>query len=760
MPSTISRSFAGGELATALFARADQTKYQTGLRTCRNFIVQRFGGVTNRPGTQWICETKSSGQVRLLKFVFNASQTYVLEFGDLYMRVIKSGVLLGAPYEIVTPYVAADLRDLQFVQSADVVTIVHPSYQPRELRRLADTSWTLTTLVTAPSTTTPTGVANSGAVGTTTQWVVTAAASEAYAESLPSTATGSSAVPSSGTPITVSWSTVAGASEYYIYKNVNGVYGYIGTAVGTSFKDDGIKADTTDTPPQERTLFTATGDYPQAVNYFQQRLCFASADNAPEKVWMSRTGNYRDFSHRSPLQDDDAVTFTIVGKQVNEVRHLLELDRLILLTAGAEWIVQGNQDGSITPTTINLRQIGYNGSSSLAPVVIGNSALFVQARGSIVRDLRYEVQVDSYQGRDLTVYSPHLFDGFQVVAWDYAQIPHSVVWAVRDDGTLLGLTYLREHEVWGWHRHDTGDGDAYEDVCVVPEGNEDAVYVVVRRTISGATKRYIERFASRQIKSVSADAKFVDAHLSYDGTNYAATTMALTGGTAWAYTETLTLTASASFFTAGDVGNAIVLTSGSDTVTLTILGYTSGTVVSVQSNKTVPASLRSTALATWSRAADVMTGLGHLEGRTVSILADGNVHPQRAVTGGQVTLDRPYSVVHVGLPITSDIETLPLETIQSETLTDKRKRVNRVTLLLEASRGGFVGPDSTSTMKLREVKQRTGYSTGGPVPLVTGQEEVNIGTDWSQTGGVFVRQSDPLPMTILAIVPSGIVAQQ
>ena len=278
---------------------------------------------------------------------------------------------------------------------------------------------------------------------------------------------------------------------------------------------------------------------------------------------------------------------------------------------------------------------------------------------------------------------------------------------------------------------------------------------MARRTINGATKRYVERFASRRIVSVTDDAKFLDSHLTYDGTNATATTVTLSGGTLWDHTEILTLTASGSLFSAGDVGNAWVLRLGADSIRVTVRGYTSATVVTVQASKNVPSSLRGVATADWTRCADVMSGLGHLEGRTVSILADGNVHPPLVVTAGQVTLNRPYGVVHIGLPITSEIETLPLETVQGETLTDKKKRVNRVTVLLESSRGGFVGrPGAT----LREFKQRTGASTDGEVPLVTGPEEINITTEWDQTGGVLVQQTDPLPMTILAIVPSGLVA--
>jgi hypothetical protein len=183
--------------------------------------------------------------------------------------------------------------------------------------------------------------------------------------------------------------------------------------------------------------------------YDQQRAVFAATDYDPGKVWLSRSGSYKNFTYRSPIQDDDAITFTIAGRQVNRVQHLVEVNQLLILTSGGEWLVLGDGDGAIRPTAINLRQQGYNGSSSLAPIVVANNALYVQARGSVVRDLRYDFGSDGYTGRDLTVFAPHMVDGYQLLAWDYQQIPHSVVWSVRDDGTLLGLTYVKEHEVWG-----------------------------------------------------------------------------------------------------------------------------------------------------------------------------------------------------------------------------------------------------------------------------------------------------------------------
>lgn len=809
MPSLIQRSFAGGEIAPALYARADQAKYSTGLRTCRNFMVQRHGGVANRPGTEYICEVKdSSKRVRLIRFVFNASQAYILEFGDQYMRVIRDGAqvevsglsaydggttyaqgdlvsyggvnyyskvssntgnqpdesadewyaLTGDVYEMPTDYLEADLQDLQYVQSGDVVTIVHPSYPPAQLSRTSHTGWTLADISFSPQIDAPANVqATKGANGSGTYtYKVTAVRDGTYEESLPSSEASitSASVPSQTAPHVVSWDAVSGAYEYIVYKSKNGVFGYIGIAQGTSFNDVNIDPDTSDTPPIENDPFDGADDYPSAVAYFQQRQCFASTNNDPETVWMTRTANYRNLTISRPLQDDDAVEFTVAGRQVNQVRHLLDLGKLVILTTGGEWIVAGDADGVVKPTAINLRQQGYRGSANRVPIIIGNSALYVQARGSIVRDLRYQFESDSYNGDDLTVFAAHLVDGYQISDWDYQQIPHSIVWAIRDDGTLLGLTYVREHQVWGWHRHDT-EGGTFENIAVVPEDDEDAVYLVVKRTINGSTKRYIERLHSRRVSDITVDAFFVDAGLTYDGRNTDDShTMTLTGGTDWLHTESLALTSSTAYFVSGDVGNAIVLTVGDDEVTCTITAYSSATAVTVQANKTVPAAIRGVAVSAWSKAVDGLSGLDHLEGCTVNILADGHVEAQATVESGSLTLQRPYSVVHVGLPITADFCTLDLDIPEGQPLTDKRKLINRVTLVVEDSRGIWAGPDVDH---LSEYKQRSSSAFGAAIELYTGQVEIRTKATWNDNGRVFVRQSDPLPLTILAAVPSGLV---
>jgi hypothetical protein len=918
-------SFAGGEISPSLYGRVDIVKYSTGLKTCRNFIVQRYGGVANRPGTGFVSEIKDSTKtIKYIPFVFNPSQTYVLEFGDQYMRVIKDGALLteaaktitGATqanpvvitsashgfldgeevaiasvggmtdlngrnfkvnnktastfelqtmngvdldgtgfgaytsggtasrvYEISTPYVEADLQELQYVQSADIVTIVHPNYEPRELARSGDIVWTLTEIAFGPEIDRPTGlsVATGAAGSKTLKYQVTAIDAETSEESLVAIqatktitgatqadpvvittsaahnyntgdkvfidsvvgmteingrvftitdtgattfelddedGTGHTAYSSGGTsarthgeatsagdgtdasPHVITWTAVTGAGFYNVYRELNGTYGWIGLAGETTFNDTGFSEDTLDSPPVDRQPFET--DFPSAVTFYQQRLIFANTDNAPEKVWTSKSGLRKNFMVSTPLQDDDAVTFELVGRQVNEVKHLLDIGTLVMFTTSAEWSIGGDASGVLTPTAINPQQQTQNGSGDLAPLVVSGSALYVQARGSVIRDLEFDANVtEGYRGNELTIFASHLFDGETLVDWTYQQIPHSIVWVVRDDGTLLGLTYVKEHEVAGWHKHDF-EGGTVENVVVVPEGTEDSLYLLIKRTVDGRTVRYTERLKTRQITDI-VDSVFLDSSLSLDGTHTGSTTMTLSGGSTWAYDEDLTLTASAAFFTSTDVGNEIHLT-GSDGTLLRceITAFTSTTIVTVRANKTVPTAMRTTAIATWGKAVDEISGLWHLEGKEVSVFADGFVvaNPNNdaydvlTVTDGSITLARPYVVIHVGLPITSDMETLNIDLPGVSSMSDKKKNINRLTAFVESTRGLFAGPDADN---LLEFKLRDDEGYDDPPDLQTGTIDINMRSEWNTSGQIFIRQIDPIPASILTILPTGYI---
>ncbi len=685
MPQTIQRSFTSGEIAPALHSRADLSKYATGLRTCENFFIKAQGGVYSRPGFRFIGEIADSSQkARLIPFSFNTEQTYVLVFEDLRVRVVKDGGFVlnstdDTVYELETPYTVDQIQTLGYAQSADVMTIVHPDHDPMNLNRLADDEWTLEVIdyastIDAPVINSVTSVGDGfGDYSKQYEYVVTAVAADG-SESLASASvvkTNASLATTGG--LRISWSAVTDADYYRVYKDPSvdtGIYGWIGDSNTTTFDDYNIAPITSDAPPQDRRPFDGTGNKPSAVTYYQQRQVFANTYNEPQATFTTQTNNFDSLRVSNPARDDDAVTWTIAARQVNEIRHLLPLDALLVLTSGAEWKTTEGDTGVLTPSTIGVRIQSYNGCSTVPPVVINSTALYIQEKGTRLRDLGYEFSSDKYTGNDLSLMAEHLFEGFQITSMTYADEPHGIVWCVRSDGVLLGLTYQREHQVWGWHKHTT-QGE-FESVASITEDGRDAVYVIVKRTVNGETVRYVERLEKRE-SAAPEDCFYVDSGLSYDG----------------------------------------------DAVTS-------------------------------------IGGLDHLEGETVTILTDGYTVPDQTVVDGAITLQRAASKIHVGLKYTPVVETLDIDTPSpTQTLKSNSVSVSKATIEVEKSRGGWVGPlsDSGTYPVMSEIKPRFDSDNYDRIALKTFKQEVFIDPQWSKGGGLRIEQRDPLPMSILSIIP-------
>lgn len=670
-------SFAGGEVTPEFLGQIGDAKFQTGLATCRNFVVLPHGPVQNRAGLEFVREVKDSARaVRLIPFTYSTTQTMVLETGHQYMRFHTQGATLmdgDVPYEIATPYDEADLFALHFVQSADVVTIVHPGYAPRELRRLGALNWELTAIDFVTTLTAPTGVTATATEGNPDSgtpkrdhvYCVTAFGDQAYEESsVSASATCENNIYASGAFNTVTWTAVPDAVGYYVYKRYAGLWAYIGQADdGCTFVDDGITPDLSKVPPTGSNPFSGPGNYPGAVTYYQQRRVFGGTANSPQTLWFTRSGTESNLSYSIPSQDTDGITIRVVAREANTIRHLVPMNSLMALTSAAEWRIGPSDSGALTPMSAKVEPQSYIGANQAQPLIVNSSMIYAAARGGHVRELAYSWQAGGYVTGDTSLRAPHLFDGCDIVDLAYSKAPYPIVWATSTSGKLLGLTYVPEQQIGAWHQHET-DG-VFESVACVAEGDEDFLYAVVRRVRSGAAVRYVERMHSRRF-GAQADAFFVDSGLTYTG-----------------------------------------------------------------------------------EATASISGLAHLEGRTVSILADGAVHPQRVVEGGSIALDIEASTVHVGLPYNGDLTTLPLvmQGVQAYGQ-GLQKNVNEVKLRVYRSGGLFVGP---SFDRLREVKQRTTEPYGSPPNLKTDDVEVKTDAQWGSRGQVFIRQADPLPITLLSM---------
>lgn len=500
--------------------------------------------------------------------------------------------------------------------------------------------------------------------------------------------------------------------------------------------------------------------WPSEVEFYSDRLVFAGSISQPQTLWMSKAGEYREFGRTVPLVDTDAITITINARQVNAIKELVPLSDLVIMTTSAEWLLTTDNDGVVAPGKTGFKPQSYYGTAGMTAQVVGMTAIFVQGRGNIVRDMSFEFTQDGYAGNDLTIYAGHLVEDRQVVDVAFQQAPYSAVWIVLDDGSLLSLTYIREQEVVGWAKHTT-DG-RFTSLCTVPEGDRNAVYVTVIRTVGGIERVFVERLDPRDLED-PRDAFFVDSGLTYDGRDRPGTAT-LTGGTTWDVDESLTLTipGTGPWVGASDVGDHVLLihettstvtgepVTTREEVKVEIIAFVSANTVTVRALSPVPVSFQGVAAHRWELLRDTVAGLGHLEGRTVSVLADGNVQGQKVVASGAITLDHPAAVVHVGLPYRSLIESLDINVPGAETVRDRPKLITKVALLVRQTRGLKSGPDEglLDDFKVREFEDYT-----DPVRMVDGVLEVNTSGSWDKNGRFVVIQEDPLPATILSLIP-------
>lgn len=662
--STIQDAFNAGEFSPLMTARVRFEKYRNALATCLNAVPLVQGGVTRRSGTKYVAEVKDSSKAtRLVQFEFSTTQAYILEFGDQYMRVYKDRgqVLSGmSAYEIVTPYLEADLFELKFAQSNDVLYVAHPDYAPRKITRTGHTAWTINTISFSDGpyqtvNTTATTITPSGTTGSVTLTASTAIFAATDVGRLVRVKHSS----------TWGWATITAFTSTTV----------VTATTGRDF------AATTASVDWRLGLWSATTGYPSCVTFFEDRLWWAGATNSPQRLDGSRSGDYENMAPTAAdgtVANDNAVGITLNANNVNVIRWLLDDEKGLLVgTTGGEWIVRPSTTSeALSPTNVKATRPTTNGSANVPALRAGKAAIYVQASGRKVRELAYVFQSDGFASPDMTPLSEHITVS-GVKEFTYQQEPYSLLWFVRNDGVLAALTYERDQDVIGWHRHIIGgafgSGDAVVEsaACIPnPDGTADELWLVVKRTINGATKRYVEYMTPFwQGGQAQEDAFYVDCGATYDG---------------------------------------------------------------------VPA--------------DTISGLGHLEGETVSVLADGAVHPDCVVESGAITLNYEASVVQIGLAYNTDIETLNIEAGAADgTAQGKTKRIHSVVFRFFETLGLLYGPDENTLS--RATFRTSADHMSGPPALFTGDYGFNFEDRYSGHGRVYVRQDQPLPLTILAMMP-------
>ena len=509
-------TFSKGVISPSLQGRVDLAQYSSAVKKLVNGMVLQEGCIVNRPGLEYLVNVKNNDKkVRLIPFIFGLDQNYVIEVGENYFRFLMDGGYIlddnGEIYEVETPYLEKNIFQLDYVQQADVITIVHKDYPAAQLSRYAHNNWVLEDICFESAISAPQNVKATykGSTSSNTkyyQYVVCAVHKDSKEESVASAQVeikGHREASWATTEyITITWDEVENAVEYNIYRCVNGIFGYVGTSTELSFVDDNIEPDLSSCAPIEANPFKEQN--PSCVCYFQQRKIYASSSKNPQ------TGTNDNFNISRPLNPTDSIAMSLYDNVANEIQFLLPFDDLIIMSTNAEWSVNG-ADGVFCANPAPVANLqSYYGSSKIKPVISGSMVLFVQSGGNIVRDLGYSYLSDSYDGEELTIFANHLFEGKQIVDMAYSKEPYRIVWCVMNDGTLNALTYNPKQQVAAWHKHTT-DG-FFESVTTIRENNEDIAYFVVKRVIDNQEVRYIERFKSRVVYDMQ-DAFFLDCAL-------------------------------------------------------------------------------------------------------------------------------------------------------------------------------------------------------------------------------------------------------
>lgn len=598
-------------------------------------------------------------------------------------------------FRVGSPFNGVELDEVDYEQQTDTMYLAHLDHPLTKLTRTAHDSWAFADVTFGPPLPAPDGLSveafvnnmdpeNGGAAyyPRAAHYTVTALDANGLESRANATEQAVNDLDLKRNYNVILWDSVPGAERYNVYKADNSQFlGYIGTTALTSFTDDNIGPDLSKAPPEAFNPFVGAGNYPSTVTFFEQRLFLGRSRNNPNAIWGSRSTEFENFDQSTPLKADDSIALAANAGRVNAINELVSTTSLLALTSDSLFRIDSGADGgylTASPPATVRRQIG-RGSSRLNPLVIDNVVFYSPSVGSGVRSLNYSFELDGLKSDDVTIFSPHFFDGMRIVSWCYAQEPRSIVWAARDDGKLLAFTWEQAQQVWGWTLCET-DGFV-ESCCSIPENGEDRVYLVVRRTIGGVDRTFIERMAASRWSDV-ADCCFLDCAVSYD----------------------------------------------------------------------------------YDAPRSTFRNLWHLEGRTIWGLVDGFVVKDLLVQNGRVTLPPSAGMASkatFGLPYDVDIQTMPVMFnggIGSNAA--RKQQPGEIVLHVRQSRNILAGAgreDGEEPLQLFEIKSRGDEPWGAVDTLKDGKYLMDSPNVVSGQASVYVKQTDPLPLTLLGVYLDPIV---
>ncbi|TDQ82510.1 hypothetical protein A8950_2333 [Dongia mobilis] len=738
-------TFNAGEWSPELYGRIDLDKYRNACREIENFVLLAQGPATRRPGTQFVAPAKDGGEIRLIPFEFSTEQAYVIEAGQNYFRFYMNGGRIetspGIAYEIATPYDLAAVRRLKWAQSADVLYLCHPDFAPRKLARSGHTAWSLSEIQFQDG---PYLDENTGSV--------TLAPSAVSGGAVTLTATGPLfAATDIGRLLRLKHGTIWGwgritafTSPTQVTVEVKANFG--GTAAVTAWR---------------LGAWSATTGWPATVTFYEERLFMANSRQQPQTLWGSVAGAYESHAPSAAdglVRDDHALNFTIADDRVNAIRWMSAGKTLALGTTGGEFNLSASSlNEAVTPGNVVVRRETTNGSADIRPERIGAAVLYVQRARRKLYEMAYNFENDAFNSPEMSLLARHLTrTGITEIV--YQAEPWSVLWVACADGALLGLTYLRDQDVVGWHRHRIGGRETRVlSLAVIPGDSQDELWLAVERRVEGEIRRSVERLAlafTPQDEHDKRHAFFVDAGLTFDGAGTAAVTPGSGAGLAGA--TGVAFVAAAGIFAPGDVGRELHHRyrhgTGYAVARALITGWIDANSVTATILTPFP-SLDEMPSGAWALAATTLDGLDHLVGEQVTILADGATHPDRIVAAdGTVSLVRAVSWAHVGLGYASRLVTMDLEAGGGDgPAQGKKRRLHRVIVRLVDSLGMRLGADAARAEDI--VFRRPETAMDQSPPLFSGDKSVAVPKGWDNRALVTVVQEQPLPCTVVALMP-------
>lgn len=534
------RSFTAGEVSPSVGARADLDWYNAALSKCKNAYVRAQGGVYNREGTYYIGECVSSGDddVRLISFSFSKDESYILVVTNKVIEVIYKDSFVTVTgstnrVHVVTPFEKP--WDISHSGFADTMTMVDGVNLPQVLKRYSHNDWRIEPIDFSVSTAAPSNIyMDRGTVESGSKKYAYAATAVGVngIESLAKEGNVTTKPITSEIPMVIraGFATKDEVESYNIYKSLSPeskIYGYIGSCkndfidaeshlVGEFF-DYNYAPDVALSPPLDNEPFKDADNRPSACSFYQQRRIFASTKNDPQKIFCTETGDISSMRYSRPNKPTDAIIQEVVSNSIDRIRHIINFGGLLLLTSQGEIKVTEGADFVLTPATFGAKVISSYGSSTVVPAKVSDTVIFSQDQGARLVGLnidRQSLSVDgNVLGNDLSIRAEHIFKGRTIRDITYCKEPYHIVWCVLDDGTIAGLTYNREHKVWGFHRHETQGG--YVSAATIPSHNISGTYFVVERMVGGNKKHYVERMVKREDTNIE-DCFYVDCGLSYD----------------------------------------------------------------------------------------------------------------------------------------------------------------------------------------------------------------------------------------------------